>query len=183
MRKLADPPNRSFYEREWESLFDLAYNGQRTYYTNPTIETDPRLDRPVANLFTIRQTIQEEQIDSLMNIEFGPYKNRKKYSKNYVENDLYLNRLCDEIKERTWTHAKMPISGRITFEWPSCEFDRWLEETHEYHWMTATWQRFGDKWFSGDFEVLTTVWAPVLMDLDEYDSQWGQAIVMTKMTM
>jgi hypothetical protein len=185
MQRTRNPADQVHYDRAWESLYTSVWGGTRHYSTFPTIYTDDRINRPVATLFTISSVIKRDDLDELISMEFGPYKDRKRHTKNYVAPDLMLNRLRDAVKEYTWSTRKNPISARVNHMWPDSPFSEWLEKEHQYHWATARWEgvKGNDGYMTGiwlyQFDV--TVHAPIMSTPEEYSDAWGEAIVMTKM--
>lgn len=180
MIKLKQPGRQVEYDRLWNQLFERLYNGRRIYHEFPTIQTLDYCSLPVATICTIN-TAMSSEFDTLMDIEFGPYKDRKQYSKNFVDSEIYAQRLIDQVWHRTTKDHHHPISYRITNQWPSCAFDSWLEETHSSHWMTTKYTRHKDVWQDA-YIFETKVHAPITGDVDEYKSNWGQSILLTKMT-
>lgn len=177
--------NQQEYDRIWQSIYMSVWGGTRHYSTFPTIYKDDRINSPVATLFTISSVVKREDLDELIHIEFGPYKDRKKFSKNYVAPDLMLNRLKDQIAAHTWSTRENPISSRITHMWPDSPFSEWMEKEHKIHWATARWSELntGGGYMEGiwlyQFDI--TLHAPITGTPEEYNDAWGEAIVMTKM--
>lgn len=153
-------------------------NGQRLYYEHASIDRDPRLNLDVANLFNIKQRVERSLLDDMIDLEFtGTTIKQLKLSD---PTDLIMDRLKDEIKERTWNNAKRKLSESITYNWPACPFDEWAEETFDFHWMTAEWYK-GEHYFS-DYSLLVRVFVPVLTSREEFDSDYGQNFIMTKLS-
>lgn len=177
MPKIYDPTKRQAYEDLWVALITSCFNGQRLHYTEPSIQFDDRIGKATALVFKIKQRIDRGHLRDLMDLEFGTV--RKNIPKG-IDVDLYMNRICHEIKEATWEDSKRPFSHRINFKWPTAPFEEWLEERHDRHWMTAQW--FSDSDYYSDFAILLSVYAPIDDDdIEGYKYDWGSAITLTKM--
>lgn len=167
------------YDRLWRDLFVTLMGGQRIYYPEPQYFIQEQLGRRCATIFKIKQAIPNGLFNDLL-IEEYPDKKKRPHG---IQTDLYANRLKLEVAEKTWNNAKRPLSQRITYEWGITPFEEWLEETCEWHWMTAEWfqtQENGHDPF-GDYAFMISVHTPLLMPQAEFDEAYGEAFVMTKL--
>jgi len=178
MPKIYDTGKRQVYEDLWVAIITSCFNGQRIHYTEPSIQFDDRIGMATGLVFKIKQQIRRGDLQDLMDLEFGT---AKKNIPRGIDLDLYMNRICQEIKEATWEDSKRPFSHRINFKWPAAPIEEWLEETHDCHWMTAKWFSDNDKHY-GNFAILLSVYAPIPdNDIQKYKDSWGSAIVLTKL--
>jgi hypothetical protein len=65
--------------------------------------------------------------------------------------------------------------------WPASPFEEWLEDSVQFHWMTAQWFAQSDTWW-GDYAILLSVFVPVLTSIEEFRNDYGNAFVMTKLS-
>ena len=171
--------NQAEYNALFDSIYVVALSGQRLYYPDPIITFNDALGVDVCTVFKIKQRISRDAANDLFEMEFD----RKSATyKQLGENrtDLILDRLRDRIKSHTMTTSKTPLRERFATSWPASPFEEWLDETVEYHWMTAEWfKREDDLW--SDYAVMTSVHVPILGDRAEFISNYGGTFVLTKM--
>lgn len=173
--------NTAQYAMIWRKMWVLAMNGQRIYYNTPKITYDDRVGRDVALLFKMKQVIPYNDLADLLDMEFTGT-TAKKLGPNPTE--LYMTRMVEQIKEDTWKTKNKKLHERITYNWPACEFDNWADETFDQHWMTAKFfQEKGLDWYDWyrDYALLVNVYVPLTMTRAEFDNDYGNSFVMTKL--
>lgn len=166
------------YEARINELYTLATSGQRIYFPELSYINVEGVQHPVAILFKMKNRLPGDIIEDCLLAE---YPNRDSRPKG-VGPELYLNRLSDLVKERTWQNLNQKFSERVTFSWPASTLEEWMEEKHDCHWMTMQWFRNeSNSGFSFDYASLTTVYVPIRESIEEYNDEYGSAFVMTKL--
>lgn len=160
------------YNQLWRSLYVAAINGQRIHYSKPSFEKDEQ-QRDVCTIFKIKQRIHFTDIEDLHGYEHD------RTFKNVKDLDKYMDLLCKEIESHTRKMSSRPIGQRITHMWPTGPFEEWIDETHHEHWMTANWFKDESRQFS-DYATVISVKAPITIPLKDYEQEYGEAFVMTK---
>ena len=151
--------------------------GIRIYYPQPKYFMQEQLGRQCCTVLKMKQLVPAGLLHDLRNAEYSlkDQKGRK------VGLDLYANRLKDHVASYTWNKKKRPLSQSITYEWPASPFEEWLEENVDWHWMPAEWFQDEEMGPESDFAFMVSVHVPLLIPKDEWDGDYGEAFVMTKL--
>lgn len=170
--------------QEWRSFYSRVWNGQRIYSQYPTILKQNKGFDHVAVLFTIKSVIGIDELNPILDREFGPYNQRKKFTENYKSPTIILDCLKSDIEKTTWEDRNSKISKKIHNQWPdSSYFSQWLEEYHRCYWALAEYKKsssFG-RYCPDSYEFFIKIHATINETPNEYRDTWGQAIMMTKM--
>ena len=106
---------------------------------------------------------------------------RKNKNWRQIGNDLYANRLKQEVTAHHWNKGERKLSQSITNQWGSTPFEDWLEESVSQYWMTAEWFQVEKPHPGSDFAFLVSVHVPIFIPQEEFDKAYGESFVMTKL--
>ena len=165
------------YDRIWRDLYVLAMNGTRVYYPEPQYFMQEQLGVKCCTVFKMKQLIMADLLQDLKFEEFG--KVNKDWRK--IGNDLYADRLKQEIAAHSWNNSHRKLSQTITNQWPATPFENWLEDKVDRFWMTAQWFQTENPHDGSDFAFLVSVHVPLTVPQAEWDADYGEAFVMTKL--
>ena len=154
----------------------MIVNGERVYYSDPTFEYDNRIGE-VCVVFKIKTLIPQYMVESLVKERYPRPKKNMVASYYY---DAAMTEICKHIKEHTWKTRTTPFSQRITNSWKASDFEEWLDDI-DVHWMEPEWFKNEKDAFS-DYAVITMVKVPLHKSREEFESEYGSAFVMTKLT-
>lgn len=155
------------YNELAQNVAKRAWAGQRVYLPEPYLTHSDRTGGTVCTVLRIRAPVDVTALYKMADIEFPEIKG------NYA--DLYIQRLVDSIKTDTWATNNTPFEGRFE-TWPLNSYEEWLSEEHKNHWATA--QTYTEP---NGTAILISVFAPVTRVIEDYQYEYGSAIVMTKL--
>jgi hypothetical protein len=169
--------NTATYDRIWRDLYIMLMGGTRIYYPEPHYFMQEQLGVKCCTIFKMKQLVPADLLDDLKFEEFG----KKDKDWRRLGNDLYANRLKQEVTAHHWNKGKRKLSQTITYEWGVTPFEEWLEENVNQYWMTAEWFQEENASPFSDFAFLVSVHVPIFVPQKEFDDEYGQALVMTKL--
>jgi hypothetical protein len=164
------------YNKLFRSICVMIVNGERVYYSDPTIEYDNRLDGDACVVFKIRTVIPIDFVVELVHAQKTIIKKDNPHSHYH---GLAMTEICNHVKKQTWDTRNTAFSKRITHMWGASTFEEWLDD-HDTHWMEPEWFKDEDNEFS-HYAVITMVKIPVKSSRKEFEDDYGSSFVMTKL--
>ena len=163
---------------KWDELYFLAMNGNRIYYSMPTITCDPYSCKNTCLVFKIRQRINFGAIEEIRRLDRMI---KKETYQPPLHNSNYMDKLCKDIAANTYKNKNTRIRQSIAHKWPASPFEEWMNKEHKSHWMTAKWFRGENAGPYDDFAILISVYVPVIGSIEKFEDRYGEAFVMTKL--